>query len=166
MSLNTLTYLEVAASIAVLAVLGYSAAQATVRRIAAKGAPPVAIRLVRVLFAAACVAVGLAIISEFIGPINFVSGLTVSAVVGLALTLALQTTLANVIAGFILMQGRMLRLHDSVSIGGVKGRVVQLGLVTTWLRLEDGTVASVSNNTLLAGPMVNQSAPTRLKGEF
>ena len=100
------------------------------------------------------------------GSVSTVSGLTFSAILTLAATLALQTTIGNVIAGFILLRNRVLRIDDRIAIGGVSGRVVQLGLVTVWLRLEDGSLVSVSNSNLLSGPLVNRSAGDRLQGEF
>jgi small-conductance mechanosensitive channel len=95
-----------------------------------------------------------------------VSGLTFSAIIGLAATLALQTTLGNIVAGFILLQDRTLRMNDVITVGSITGRVVRIGLVTVWLRLDDGNVASMSNSTLLSGPMINRSAKDRLKGEY
>jgi len=100
------------------------------------------------------------------GPLTVTSGLTFSAVVGLAATLALQTTIGNVFAGVILLRDRVLRLNDIIQIGGITGQVVRLGLVTTWLRLDDGSLASVSNSNLLTGPLVNRSTAERLKGEY
>jgi len=114
------------------------------------------------------VAVAIAAVTSLslVGPISLISGLTFSALIGLAATLALQTTLANIIAGFILLQERMLRVNDTITVSGITGRVVQIGLVTVWLRLDDGSVASVSNANLLSGPLINRSAKDRLKGEY
>jgi small-conductance mechanosensitive channel len=59
----------------------------------------------------------------------------------------------------------MLRLDDMIQFSGVKGRVVRIGLVTTWLKTDDGTIATVTNSNLLAGPMLNYSAQARLDHE-
>ncbi|MGP8077612.1 MAG: mechanosensitive ion channel domain-containing protein [Thermoplasmata archaeon] len=150
----------------VLAAGGYILSSSAARWLRHRDAPPAAVRWAR--FAVSMVGFGLAAAVLFVafGPLNESSGLTLSAVVGLGVTLALQTTIGNVIAGFILLRDRVLRLNDLVRIGGVSGKVVRLGLVTTWLRLEDGSVASVSNSNLLSGPLVNLSAAERLKGEY
>ncbi|MCI4364547.1 MAG: mechanosensitive ion channel family protein [Thermoplasmata archaeon] len=157
---------EAIVTIAIVAAVGYFLSRWAVKRLQARGAAPSSVRGVRVTISVLSILIAGAIIGSLIGPINFVSGLTLSAFVGLAVTLALQTTLANVIAGFILLQDRMLRLNDTITIGGVTGKVVQIGLVTVWLRLEDGSVASVSNSSLLSGPVINRSAANRLKGEY
>jgi small-conductance mechanosensitive channel len=74
--------------------------------------------------------------------------------------------LGNIIAGFLLLEDRMLRMNDTITIGGVTGRVVRIGLVTVWIRMDDGSLAAMSNSTLLSGPMINRSARDRLKGEY
>ena len=131
-----------------------------------RGASPLGVRSVRIVITVIAFALGGAIVFAAIGPIGVVSSLTFSAIVGLAATLALQTTIANLIGGFILLRNRVLRLNDKIQISGVSGTVVRVGLVTTWLRLDDGRLASVSNSTLLSGPLVNSSAGERLKGEY
>jgi small-conductance mechanosensitive channel len=131
-----------------------------------RGATPPSVRWARVSISLLGLLLAGAILFVAFGPLTVVGGLTFSAVVGLGVTLALQTTIGNVIAGIILLRDRVLRLNDRILIGGVSGTVVRLGLVTTWLRLEDGSLASVSNSTLLGGPLVNRSVGDRLKGEY
>jgi len=131
-----------------------------------RGAPPAAVRGARLGISLTGLLLAAAALFVAFGPLTVAGGLTLSAVVGLAATLALQTTIGNVISGFILLRNRVLRLNDRVSIGGVSGTVVRLGLVTTWLRLDDGSLASVSNSNLLSGPLVNRSTAQRLEGEY
>jgi small-conductance mechanosensitive channel len=159
---------EIEAAIAVAAILGigFFVARRAATRLRDRGAPPTSVRGARVAITVVAFAAAGATAFTLIGPISVISGLTFSALVGLAATLALQTTLANIIAGFILLQNRMLRVNDTITVSGITGRVVQIGLVTVWLRLDDGNVASVSNSNLLAGPVVNRSARDRLKGEY
>ncbi|MCI4331059.1 MAG: mechanosensitive ion channel family protein [Thermoplasmata archaeon] len=163
---SELHYLEAAVAVVALLVIGYVIARSAGRALFQRGATPALVRGVRILLSIVFGLAALVVLSTSIGPFNLVSGLTFSAFAGLAATLALQTTLQNIIAGFILFRNRLLRLNDTIEISGMKGRVVQVGIVTTWLRLDDGTVASVSNNTLLSGPMRNHSAGERLKGEY
>lgn len=151
---------------AVLAIGGYLLADASARWLRKRGAAPAVVRWARIAITATGLLLAAAVLFVAFGPLPVASGLTLSAVVGLAITLALQTTLGNVIAGFILLRNRVLRLNDRVLIGGVGGTVVRLGLVTTWLRLDDGSLASVSNSNLLSGPLVNKSTGDRLKGEY
>jgi small conductance mechanosensitive channel len=152
--------------IGILLVGAYLLARSVAIRLRQRGAQPHQVRGARFAIYAVALLLSAAIFFVAFGPIGVVSSLTFSAILGLAATLALQTTISNVIAGFILLQGRMLRVHDNVQISGIKGQVAQIGLVTTWLHLEDGTVASVSNSTLLGGPLINRTAGDRLKGEY
>ncbi len=157
-------YAAIAVTISVVA--GYFFSRWGADRLRQRNAPPSSVRGARWGIMVLSIVVAAAAAFILIGPIGLVPGLTVSAILGLAATLALQTTLGNVVAGFILLQDRMLRMNDIITISGVTGRVVQIGLVTVWLRLDDGSVASMSNSELLSGPMINRSAKDRLKGEY
>jgi small conductance mechanosensitive channel len=150
----------------VLAVGGYIMSSYSARWFRQRGAPPAAVRWARVVVSLIGFLLAAAVLFVAFGPLTVPGGLTLSAVVGLGATLALQTTIGNVIAGFILLRDRVLRLGDHIQIGGTTGTVVRLGLVTTWLRLDDGSLASVSNSNLLSGPLVNKSVGDRLEGEY
>ena len=131
-----------------------------------RGSSPSTVRGVRVLITvlwASMVAEGL---SLAFGPIPFFSTLTFTAVGSIALTLALQTTLQNIVAGFLLHRRGFLLIQDEVEFSSAKGHVVSMGLVTTVLRLEDGRLAFVSNSNLLAGPLINRTASARLQGDY
>jgi small conductance mechanosensitive channel len=161
--LSALVPIGVAAAVAIGGFFLSRAAAAWLRH---RGAPPYGVRAVRIVLSVVGLVLAAAVLFVAFGPIGIASGLTVSALVGLAVTLALQTTLQNILAGFILLNHRLLRLQDTITIGGVTGRVVEIGLVSTLLALDDGSFAQVSNSNLLAGPMVNRTASARLKGEF
>jgi small-conductance mechanosensitive channel len=158
--------LEVFVVVAVIGAGGYFLSRAVASWLHQRGAPPHEVRGVRIAVSLIAVALIAVVLFVAFGPLPVVSGVTVSAIIGLAATLALQTTIGNVISGFILLHNRMLRLNDTIQVSGVTGRVVQVGLITAWLRLEDGSVASVSNSNLLSGPLVNRSARERLSGEY
>jgi small conductance mechanosensitive channel len=163
-----LSFRELLAIVLALAAVigGYLLSRLAAERSRLRGAPPHAVRAARLVISVVAGVLAVAIVYAGFGPFTTLSGLTFSAILGLGATLALQTTLANVVAGFLLLRSRVLRLNDGIEISGVKGKVVQIGLVTTWLRLEDGALASVANSTLLSGPMINRSAGERLRGEY
>jgi len=91
------------------------------------------------------------------------SFLTLSGIAGLAISLALQNTLSNIISGILILSDGVLRLHDSVEYSGVKGRVVKIGLRATWVKTDSGDIAIISNNYLANGPLVNFTASERLE---
>jgi small conductance mechanosensitive channel len=88
---------------------------------------------------------------------------TISGIVGLAVSLALQNTLSNIISGVLLLSDGVLRLDDSVEYSGVKGVVVKIGLRATWVKTDRGDIAVISNNYLVNGPLINHTATQRLE---
>lgn len=131
-----------------------------------RGSPPGKVRGIRILITVVWVSVVAAGVSFTLGPVSFLSTLTFSAIGGIAVTLALQTTLQNIVSGLILLNRSFLRLGDVIQISGVKGTVVGFGLVNTVIKLEDGTLAFVSNSNMLSGPLLNHTAGARLAGEY
>jgi len=105
---------------------------------------------------------GVAILS-LTGIASEFSFLTISGIVGLAVSLALQNTLSNIISGVLLLSDGVLRLDDSVEYSGVKGVVVKIGLRATWVKTDRGDIAVISNNYLVNGPLVNHTATQRLE---
>lgn len=152
--------------VAVPAVGGSALARWAGNRAKASEASPAVVRGVRTLVTVAWVTLVAYGITLAFGPLSFFSTLTFTAVAGIAATLALQTTLQNIVAGFLLQRRRFLRMYDQVEVGGITGTIVSLGLVTTVVKTEDGTLAFVSNSTLLSGPLVNRTATARLRGEY
>jgi small-conductance mechanosensitive channel len=112
-----------------------------------------------VIFAVAAVAYLTGISSE-------ITTLTISGIAGLAISLALQTTISNVISGVLLLNDGVIRLGDDIQYGGpggVRGEVVKLSLRTTWIRTRDGVITIIGNSNLSAGPILNYSAGARLE---
>ncbi|MFN7974130.1 MAG: mechanosensitive ion channel family protein [Acidobacteriota bacterium] len=80
-----------------------------------------------------------------------VSSLVVSLGVGsLAIGLAAQDTLANMIAGFLILIDKPFHLGDRLELApGQQGEVAQIGLRATRIRLLDGTTLVAPNSDLL-----------------
>src|SRR5215831_7783800 len=122
------------------------------------GASPLLVRSVRRtlrIIGLALVAAGLVEVAGLAPQLSFI---TFSGIAGLALSLALQNTLSNIISGILMMSDGVLRLHDVVEYSGVKGEVVKVGLRATWVRNAAGDIAIISNNYLANGPLVNHTA--------
>jgi len=95
-----------------------------------------------------------------------ITTLTISGIGGLTISLALQSSISNVIAGFLLLNEGVVRLGDDIQYGGpggVRGIVVKLSLRATWLRTADGVITVIGNSNLSAGPILNYSAKARLE---
>jgi MscS family membrane protein len=67
---------------------------------------------------------------------------------GIAVALAAQKTLENVIAGASLIFDKAVRVGDSLKINTVIGTVEHVGLRSTWIRTLDRTVISIPNSQI------------------
>ena len=90
------------------------------------------------------------------------TALTLSGIVAVVLSLALQTTLSNTISGILLLLDNTLRVNDSIEYSGIKGVVVKLGLRNSWVRTGEGNLVIISNSQIANGPLINHTAGERL----
>jgi MscS family membrane protein len=80
--------------------------------------------------------------------INITATLAGVGVGGIAIALAAQKTLENVIAGVSLIADEAVHVGDSVSVGEVEGTVVQIGLRSTTIRSIDRRLVSLPNGQM------------------
>ena len=80
---------------------------------------------------------------------------------GLAISLAAQDTLSNVIAGVMIMMDQPFRVGDRIEIGGLGtwGDVVDIGLRSTRIRTRDNRMVIVPNNSISTAQVVNYTYP-------
>jgi small-conductance mechanosensitive channel len=116
----------------------------------------------RLLGLAVAVYVGLAA-SQLLSVLSL---LTISGIIGLIISLALQSTLTNVIAGVFLLRDHALVQGDSITFSGVTGKVLRITFRNVWMLTAQGEVAVVSNSNLYGGPFVNHSMKDRVRDEF
>ena len=76
----------------------------------------------------------------------------------LAVGLSLQSNLANLAAGVLILIFRPMRLGEMVEIGGVLGKVEEITILVTKLRMVDGKLAIMPNTKVFADKLVNYSA--------
>jgi len=88
--------------------------------------------------------------------------LTISGIVAIALSLALQTTLSNVISGILMLLDNTLRVNDIIQYSGTKGEVVKIGLRNIWVTTEEGHLVIIANSQIASGPLINYTAGERL----
>ena len=108
------------------------------------------------------VVVAISGVATFTGLASQFAALTISGIAGLTISLALQSTIQNIISGFLLFSDGAIRVDDEISCGGIKGKVVRMALRNTWIRTDDGKIAIIGNSTLTSGPLTNHSATERL----
>lgn len=105
------------------------------------------LRLCRRVIDGAVIFVGLLFVLHRFG-IDPTAALAGVGVGGLALALAAQKTLENVIAGVSLIADQALRVGDFVNLGDFQGTVEQVGLRSTRIRTLDRTVVSLPNGQI------------------
>jgi len=77
---------------------------------------------------------------------------------GLALALASQYTLENLIAGLVIFADKPVRIGDDCQFGSVRGHVERIGLRSTRIRGADRSVISVPNAEFAKMQLVNFTA--------
>jgi len=80
--------------------------------------------------------------------INLTATLAGLGVGGIAVALAAQKTLENVIAGVSLIADRAIGVGDVLNMGDIQGTVVEVGLRSTRIRTVDRTVVSLPNGQI------------------
>jgi small conductance mechanosensitive channel len=90
--------------------------------------------------------------------IQTTSFIAVIGAAGLAVGLALQGSLANFAAGFLLIIFRPFKVGDFIEGGGVAGVVENIQIFTTQLKTADNKVIIVPNANMTGGNIVNWSA--------
>jgi MscS family membrane protein len=89
-----------------------------------------------------------------VNPTAVVAGLGVG---GIAVALAAQKTLENVIGGISLILDKVVLVGDRLKVGGIDGTVEDLGLRSTRIRTFDRTVISVPNGQIANMTLENMS---------
>lgn len=84
--------------------------------------------------------------------------LTFGGLASLAIGLAFQDVLRNILAGIWLLLERPFKIGDLIAVGDVSGVVQTITLRTTALRTGDGRLAALPNLTVFSGVVVNSSA--------
>jgi small conductance mechanosensitive channel len=84
--------------------------------------------------------------------------LTFGGLASLAIGLAFQDVLRNILAGIWLLVERPFRIGDTISVDGQSGTVQTITLRTTAMRTGDGQLAILPNLTVFSGVVVNSSA--------
>ena len=78
-----------------------------------------------------------------------------ASVATLAVSLALQNMLANVIGGFTILYTHPFHAGDFVEIAGQSGSVLEVGMAYTKLTTPDNKLVSIPNSAVVAAEIVN-----------
>ena len=146
------------------AVVGVAVVAARVvdRRLGRRPLDPAAATRYRVLrrtISSVIVAVGILSALLTVPAVRAVAGgvLASTAILGLVLGLAAQRTLSNFVAGILIAISQPLRLGDLVTVGDQTGRVEEIGLTYTFIRLSDGARLVIPNDKLASDTIRNST---------
>ncbi|WP_179334844.1 mechanosensitive ion channel family protein [Winogradskyella costae] len=84
-------------------------------------------------------------------------------VVGLAIGLALQGTIANTFAGLVLSFRKKIQIGNWVETTGFAGEVIDINLKDFTLKEADNNIVIIPNKTILDNPMKNYSLTTKMR---
>ncbi len=107
-------------------------------------------RIVRLVFIVAAALFALSVMGVSVGNV-----VTLLAVLGFAIGLALQGILQNFVAGIILLIRRPFRTGDQIITGDFEGTVEDIDFRITRIVSYDGTVALVPNAMVFDNPLIN-----------
>ena len=154
----------------VAVVVGITAAAARLvdRALARRPFPPEAVTRYRVLrrsIAAAIVAVGVLLALLAVPGVRTIAGgfLASSAVLGLVVAFAAQSTLSNFVAGVVIAFTQPVRIGDRIVITDVAGVVEEIGLIYTLIRLENESRLVIPNTRLASDTILNSTIVSREK---
>lgn len=138
------------------------------RRIARRDLPPEAITRYRILrrsITTTIIFVGLLSALLVIPQVRAVAGglLASSAVLGIVVGFASQRTLGNFVAGLLIAFTQPLRLGDSVAVDNTEGVVEEIGLIYTFVRIENGDRLVIPNEKLASDTIRNSTIRSREK---
>jgi MscS family membrane protein len=151
--------LAIVAVVSLLIILNAELERVLQRRISS-GDPTATAALLRVLRRVADVAyvvAGLGVMLRHFGidPTPTLAGVGVG---GIAVALAAQKTLENIIAGASLIFDQAVKVGDFLKIGEVVGTVEHIGLRSTRIRTPDRTVVSIPNSQIAGATLETMSA--------
>lgn len=111
-----------------------------------------------ILYALGLAFVVIAVLSQ-VG-IETTSLAAIVAAAGLAIGLALQGSLSNFAAGFLIILFRSFKVGDYIEAGGTAGTVKDISIFTTTLTTPDNCEVIVPNSNITSGCITNYSANT------
>lgn len=109
--------------------------------------------------------IGVILVLDHFGQ-NVSSVVAAFGVTSLAIGLAAQQALSNIIAGLVLAVDHPFRPGDRIRLpSGDTGEVIETGMRATHIRLADGSLLVVPNAELVSSRLVNQSTETLVRAE-
>lgn len=101
-----------------------------------------------------CASIALMIIFD-VNPKEFITSITI---VAMAIAVTFRDYITNMISGLIVMFSDQLSIGDRISVGGHKGRIIDITLANIILQDEEDDIVMVPNNMVFTSTLTNLSA--------
>jgi small-conductance mechanosensitive channel len=155
-------------AVAVVLLVTMAVARLVDRSLGRREFPPEAVTRYRILRRSVTVAifvVGLLSALLAVPGVRPIAGgiLASSAIVGLIVGFAAQSTLSNFVAGVVIAFTQPVRIGDRIEITGTAGTVEEIGLTYTLIRLEDRSRLVIPNTRLASDTIRNSTIVSREK---
>ena len=105
------------------------------------------------------------IVADTLG-IPVTSLIAILGVAGLAISLAAQSSLANVAGGLVLLTSKPFMVGDYIEVSGSGGQVISIGLAYTKLKTPDNKIISAPNSSLSGDKITNFSAQNMRRADI
>jgi MscS family membrane protein len=122
-----------------------------------------AVALVRKTVRVIVILLGAMVVGQVVFGLNISALLASAGIVGVAVALAAQDTLANMFASYVLLLDRPFKIGESIRVGDTEGVVEGMGLRSTRLRTPDGSQVSVPNKVLVEAKIENLGRKPHLR---
>lgn len=122
-----------------------------------------AVSLVRKTVRVIVILLGVMVVGQVVFGLNISALLASAGIVGVAVALAAQDTLANMFASYVLLLDRPFKIGESIRVGDAEGVVEGMGLRSTRLRTPDGSQVSVPNKVLVEAKIENLGRKPHLR---
>ena len=83
-----------------------------------------------------------------------------------AIGLALENSLSNLASGIILVSSKSIKEKDYVSVGGVEGTVLSIGLLQSTILTVDNKTIYIPNSTIIGSSLTNYSTQKTRRVDF
>ena len=100
--------------------------------------------------------IAILIITDMMG-IPVTSLLATFSIVGLAASLAIQDTLANLASGVTILATHPFKVDNFIDIGGISGTVMSINLTNTELKTPDNKIIYIPNKQIVSSTIINYS---------
>lgn len=163
---TNLTYFQVLVAVVIL-VVGFVAVRIVVRTVK-KGLKKIEVPPLVVEFAGRFLRyiLYIVVILLAVGTLGFSVDsaiLGLSAIVGLVLAFGMKDVISNLAAGVWIAIQRPFKMGETVTINGMKGKVIAVGLMATEIVTWDNLFITIPNNIIWGSPLINDTRmPTRV----